>query len=332
MNFIGSGKRLAAGDIGTAARRLGVETAVLLAFVEVEAAGRGFDNQNRPKMLFEPHIFYRELGPGKMRDMAEKAGLAYKNWKAGNYPKDSYPRLIQAMAIHEEAALRSASWGLPQILGQNFGIAGFSSAKQMVQAMIQGETEQLNAMITFLEKSGFVPLLKNKDFTKASSWEAPARKYNGPAYATHGYHTKLAKAYQKHAGTSPVRDILVPARPMQILVKGTKGEAVRELQSDLQSLGYRFGFGIDGRFGNETYLNLKDFQAKNGLDPDGKYGPNTQAKLKALIAKNTVEYEPTKPVWPQQKTETTVPKTGIAAFGAIIVAAGTALAKYLGWF
>ena len=51
MNFVGTGRRLAQGDVGDAARVLGIETAVLLAFLEVEAAGRGFGSKNRPKML-----------------------------------------------------------------------------------------------------------------------------------------------------------------------------------------------------------------------------------------------------------------------------------------
>src|SRR5690606_1775830 len=92
MNFVGTGRRLAQGDVGDAARVLGIETAVLLAFIEVEAAGRGFDGQNRPKMLFEPHVFWRNLA-GALRDRATRLGLAYAAWRPGAYPADSYPRL-----------------------------------------------------------------------------------------------------------------------------------------------------------------------------------------------------------------------------------------------
>jgi hypothetical protein len=64
VDFLGTGRRFAAGDLGHAARRLGVETAVLLAFLEVEAAGRGFDGRNRPKML----RFFAELEQGVERE------------------------------------------------------------------------------------------------------------------------------------------------------------------------------------------------------------------------------------------------------------------------
>jgi len=47
--------------------------------MEVEAAGSGFDSRGRPKMLFEPHVFYRNL-PASMRGEAERQGLASAKW------------------------------------------------------------------------------------------------------------------------------------------------------------------------------------------------------------------------------------------------------------
>jgi len=98
MNFVGTGRRLAQGDVGDAARVLGIETAALLAFLEVEAAGRGFDSKIRPKMLFEPHVAYRKTA-GPVRDCLVNAGLAYAKWKPGAYPEHSYPRLDAAIKI-----------------------------------------------------------------------------------------------------------------------------------------------------------------------------------------------------------------------------------------
>ena len=89
MNFIGTGRRLAQCGVGDAARVLGIETAVLLAFLEVEAAGRGFGSKTRPEMLFQPHVFWRNL-QGAYLDVAAKLGLAYPKWRR-NYPADTYP-------------------------------------------------------------------------------------------------------------------------------------------------------------------------------------------------------------------------------------------------
>ncbi|GMA74334.1 hypothetical protein GCM10025880_07510 [Methylorubrum aminovorans] len=97
---------------------IGVGEDEIHAVMEVESSGGGFDRLKRPKMLFEPHVLWRNLS-GAERTRAASLGLAYASWKPGAYPTDSYPRLMQAMAINETAALKASSWGLGQILGEN---------------------------------------------------------------------------------------------------------------------------------------------------------------------------------------------------------------------
>jgi hypothetical protein len=167
--------------------------------MEVEASGAGFDSAGRVRMLFEPHIFYRETA-GAARAAAVKAGLAWPTWRR-EYPKDSYPRLIAAMAIDRDAALRSASWGLGQIMGFNCIAAGFDSADGMVRAFAADEETQLAAMVRFIKARGLDDELRHHD------WAGFARGYNGAGYAANGYHTKLAVAYAKWAG---IRDTPMP--------------------------------------------------------------------------------------------------------------------------
>lgn len=142
-------------------------------------------------MLFEPHIFYREL-KGFEREKAVKLGLAYPKWRR-NYPKDSYPRLEAALGINVDAALRSCSWGLGQVMGFNCNLAGYPTATTMVEAFKKGEAEQLRGMVTFIKNTGLDRALRNHD------WRAFAKGYNGAGYATHGYNTRLAAAYQRWA-------------------------------------------------------------------------------------------------------------------------------------
>jgi hypothetical protein len=287
MNFVGTGRRLAQGDVGDAARVLGIETAVLLAFLEVEAAGRGFDSKSRPKALFEPHVFHRNLS-GALRATAVAAGLAYAKWKR-DYPADSYPRLEKAIGIAREPAFRSASYGLPQILGENHKAAGFASAEAMFSAMKQGEREQLLAMVTLLKSWGLAKHLVGKDFSDPESWVPAVERYNGKSFRANNYHGKAAVAYVKHAkgidaksGTPLPPKVIVPAGTV-ILEKGMKGEAVRALQADLQALGFIFKSGIDGRFGAETEANVRLFQAGHGLTIDGKAGPKTMKAIAAVL-------------------------------------------------
>jgi hypothetical protein len=301
MNFVGTGRRLAQGDVGDAARAIGIETAVLLAFIEVEAAGRGFDGKNRPKMLFEPHVFYRNLS-GALRDRAVALGLAYSKWRSGNYPSDSYPRLTQAIGIAKEPGLKSASYGLPQILGENHRAAGFASAEAMVATMMQGEREQLLAMVSLLKDWGLDAHLRGKDFTKPESWVPAVKRYNGSGYATHNYHGRIAAAYIKHTQG----EAMTPPTAA-VLVAGMKGEAVHNLQADLAALGFDPG-PIDGRFGGKTEKAVRAFQAAAGITIDGKVGDATAGAIAAELAAQDDDKSPAPPEWPGQKKR---PPTGI---------------------
>lgn len=314
MTFIGTGRRLAQGDVGDAARALGIETAVLLAFLEVEAAGRGFDNQNRPKMLFEPHVLYRNTKV-PLRDRLVALGLAYKSWGAKPYPVDSYPRLKQAVELAKEAGWRSGSYGLPQILGENHKAAGFASAAAMFAAMRQGEREQLLAMVALLKEWGMAAMLRGKDFTKAESWVPAAKTYNGSGYAKHGYHTCLAVAYVKHTKGAAMD---LPASASVLLVHGMKGEAVRNVQADLQALGYTFAHGVDGRFGDETLANVRLFQTAAGLTVDGKVGPATLKAIAASLKAKDEDFSPPPPEWPGQ-APTNLLTTLLAAIAAFFM-------------
>jgi len=190
MNFHGKAKRLDDIDLPREGAYLGVGEDEVHAILDVESAGTGFDSRGRPKMLFEPHIFYRLLGKGSERDRAVKSGLAYPRWKR-DYPKDSYPRLLRAMVINTEIALQSASWGLGQVMGFNHIAAGYLSAQEMVTAFLDDEEIHLRAMLKFIKTNRLDDELRRHD------WAGFARGYNGPGFAKNKYDTKLAAAFAK---------------------------------------------------------------------------------------------------------------------------------------
>lgn len=190
MNFIGTAKRLDAIDIPRIGSQIGVGEDELRAVIEVETSGGGFDKSGRPKILFEPHIFYRLLD-GTPRAKAVSAGLAYPKWGEKPYPKDSYDRLLAGITIDETAALKACSWGLGQIMGENFHAAGYGSVQEMVEAFKQDEENHLQAMVKFIVNNHL------DDELRAHNWAAFARGYNGPQYAKNAYDTKLAAAFAK---------------------------------------------------------------------------------------------------------------------------------------
>lgn len=289
MMFQGHAKRLESLDISRIAATIGCGEDHLHAVMEVETRGGGFDRHGRIKMLFEPHVFYRELGEGVKRDQAVREGLAYRRWGQERYPSDSYPRLHKAMQIDSVAALRSCSWGLGQIMGFNAALAGYSNAEAMVEAFRDDEDTHLAAMVQFIVSSGLDDDLRRQD------WRGFARGYNGAGYERHGYHTRLKAAFEKwraipdtpftaddidrgehdpNPAPEPEASIGQP-----ILQIGDRGVAVELLQSEMHELRYFVG-RKDGRFGQRTRGAVLTFQADNGLEPDGVVGPRTWAAIR----------------------------------------------------
>lgn len=182
----------------TEAEQLGCETEAVMAVASVESDGNGFRKDGKPVILFEGHIFWREL---------EKAGIDPAPLQKGNedilYPKwdlatvrpfynmDQYKRLDKAKLIDVNAALKSASWGAFQIMGNEYAAAGFNSVSDFVVAQ-QNEMSQLQGFSNFIKNN---PALHKS--LQLKDWTGFAKAYNGKGYQANHYDTRLAAAYQK---------------------------------------------------------------------------------------------------------------------------------------
>ena len=189
--FTGSSKALTEEGILTAAQQLGVGPAEVWTVLMVETGGCGFLPDRRPPILFERHYFHRLTG-GRFEDgdiSDPKAG----GWGAAG--SHQYERLARAIALDREAALQSTSWGMGQIMGENFASAGFTNVDAMVNAMAESEDAQIAAMSSFVRVR---PTLANP--LKAHDWPMFAKAYNGPNYGSNSYDTKLRDAFQSMAG------------------------------------------------------------------------------------------------------------------------------------
>lgn len=189
LDFHGDAKRLTDLDLPRIGSLIGVGEDEIHAILDVESAGTGFDASGRPKALYEPHVAYRNSS-GQTRARLVESRLAYPRWGEQPYPRDSYLRIYAAQQIDETVALKATSWGLGQILGENYAAAGYFTPAAMVKAFCDSEAAQLEGVINFLKFHNLAGALKSHD------WVALARGYNGAGEASHGYHTKLSAAFR----------------------------------------------------------------------------------------------------------------------------------------
>ena len=196
INNIQPGEKVKESDYAFASSILGCEVKALKAVVKVETGGRGgFIADGLPQILFEGHVFWRELksrgiNPETLRRGHE--GILYPSWDRTKYKGGlgEWNRLNEAIGLHEEAALSSASWGLFQIMGNNFKVAGQKNVKSFVEENKKSEVNQFFLGINFIQSSpNILNALRKKD------WASFARYYNGSGQVS-VYSKRLQTAYK----------------------------------------------------------------------------------------------------------------------------------------
>lgn len=252
MNFQGQGRPLSDEGMDRICNTLGVAEPEVWAVLTVETRGFGFLRDRRPQILFERHIFHR------LTEGIHDAGNAdISKEKPGGYVggPGEYTRLEKAMNLDREAALKSASWGIGQVMGFNHEVAGFADIDAMVTDMVKDENAQLLAMANFIKGNNLAGSLQQQN------WESFARGYNGPNFKKNEYDTLLAAAHAKYKIFLPDLDL-------------------RTAQAALVYLGIDPG-PIDGLRGNRTRSALIQFQERSGLPETGELDYDTESTLLA---------------------------------------------------
>jgi hypothetical protein len=243
VEFAAKGSALSSGGLDETLQAAGVGAPEIWSVLAVETSGCGFLPDRRPKLLFERHIFHRLTGG---RFDAEDSDVSQPT--AGGYGPSGahqYDRLAAAISLDRDAALQSASWGLGQIMGENFQAAGFDSVADMVTAMVESEDRQLLASAKFIKRQhGMADALKDHD------WKVFARLYSGPNYAANNYDGHLEHFFQLFCdGNMP--DVRIRAAQIYLRYKG-------------------FNPGpVDGVKGSLTEAAVGEFQRRIGVQPTG---------------------------------------------------------------
>ncbi len=242
-DFLGEAIPLTSDGIGQATTRLGVTAAQLWAVLEVETKGCGFLPDRRPEILFEHRVFHRLTGGRFDREAPDISNTGLDGYGAPG--AHQYDRLRVAMGLDREAALKSASWGIGQVMGFNAQSLGFSSTQDMITAMTASEDNQLETVVDFIITNRLQHSMASNDFRTF------ARGFNGPDFSRNSYDVRLASAHAKFDhGALP--DLLV-----------------RTAQVFLRYLGHDPG-PIDGFVGKRTRsaLALADVLGPQGVLPE----------------------------------------------------------------
>lgn len=181
------GPALTDADFQTAARRLGCDVDAIKAVAKVETKRSPWFEIERPSILYERHYFKDLTGGIYDREYPDLSGPYQK--KHGTY-REQYDTIARAAALNEPAALKSASWGMFQIMGKNHAAAGHPTIEAFVDAMMLGEQQHLAAFVSFVASdSGRQRALRDHD------WATFALRYNGSNYRDFDYDGQMATAY-----------------------------------------------------------------------------------------------------------------------------------------
>ncbi len=256
-------------EITKIAREYELEPAALLAICHVESGGKTFARVNgrlEPLIRFEGHYFDRRL-TGNKRLRARREKLASPKAGAIANPRTQAGRwalLHRAEEIDRRAAHESVSWGLGQVMGAHWAWLGYGSVDDLVEEARSGLSGQVRLMARYIRKAGLEKAIRVQD------WAEFARGYNGPAYRKYRYDTRIAAAYRRYDKMQYEAGGHVGQKALR---RGSKGQAVADLQRQLSAIGYTLK--VDGDFGPATETALKKFQRNNNFEPTGVSDENT---------------------------------------------------------
>ena len=263
LPFVCSSTPLSNDDFNAALDALSVDAATAWSILNVESGKAGYLADRRPQILFESAVFHSQTAgafdathpdisqPKWIRDYAGGAG--------------EYPRIAKAYGLAGESALKSASWGLGQIMGFNFQMAGYTSVTDFVGDACASEASQLKQFQQFLISKGVLTALQNHD------WTTVATKYNGTGQVAF-YAGRLNDSHTALLLPGKLPDLNVRAAQLYLRFhSGVSGVAAWNPQD------------IDGLWGGHTRAALNAFQTAKGLPVTPAVDSDVLAALAAAL-------------------------------------------------
>lgn len=156
---------------------------LLLAILLVESRNKGFKSNGDLVLRFELHIFKKyfvktvdtKLAFAQFFNVYNQYHYAflYNKWIEYHQNDLEMEAFILAKILHEEYALLSTSYGVPQIMGFNHSLVGFDNAYKLYNYMLQSEVNHYHVFILFLENRNIIHYIREYNFDRI------AELYNG---------------------------------------------------------------------------------------------------------------------------------------------------------
>ena len=289
--YIGEGEQVSEAELARLASDHEIPPYLALAATYIESKDlEGSWSSGALVALYEDHIAYK-YSSGKVRDALVKARLAARGWRDLPYPPSPYPQIDRCTEIAgPEVAALSTSWGMYQVMGFNFQMLGFDSALDLVEYLKASEKNQFMAWVKTIDEMGV------RDALLAEDWAGYARRYNGPKYAAHGYHTRLsalAAKYKEKYGTGLLPPVDtpqlpdIPADPPHVPTPGPGQltlEALRGLPTQALTQAIRQASDVI----KMATIVIDERQSESGAESSGEI---------ALKGDATIGVEPVKQIW-----------------------------------
>lgn len=233
-----------------AAKDIGCDVAAILAVAKVESNCRGFLKQGCPKIRFEKDRFEH--------DMSVSQKMTADDLNQSNSPKiyngcktKTYGHLQKAMSIDKDYAFKCTNWGLFQVVGFNYSLAGFDNIDNFVSSMKESELNQLQAFVHLISH-GDTQTNHYRHLQEAlckKYWLSFSIGYNDLKKKERIYYDMYLKAYYK------VFSVQLALNEHGIWV-GIDGDESPQTRSALKVYQERVGLRVDGMLGISTLQSL----------------------------------------------------------------------------
>jgi hypothetical protein len=187
------------GDVRMFAEGLGGKLEQMAAVAEVESRGSGWDSAGRLSCLYERHYLWKRVAI-KVPLLSDPVPGGYTIDADHDGVNDSWEKVADAACkFGPDKAFECASWGKFQVMGAWWERLGYASALDFVWTLNQSQRAHYDAFARFIRANGLLMAFRRIS-GQAEDCRAFAKGYNGPAYAKHNYHARIAEAFRALAG------------------------------------------------------------------------------------------------------------------------------------